>query len=304
MILRVITVSLDRAMQLNTHLNSFYNNYLNLSEIEHFVIYGVTNEYFEEGYNKLKMKFPQVKFIKKYLNHKIKYKKFLLYPRNLWWFLKYPFMRDKKFNFDDIVFGLVESGPDLITFTTDDSYFWTKFVIPDTVYEKITNDIRNNFFGLWQGKNLQDCPEDIEFEDGLYTWSTNKINYSRYWKNRFSIDFNIYHRDILLKILKKIYFVNPNSLEGFVNYYATKHNYFNKGYCLEISPWVMFSLNQVQNTGHHLDVIVIDTKYLNQMFLSGYELKFDSKFPSKVIDSKPMKVYLQKGEERITLYEE
>jgi len=293
--LRIITFSLNRAMQLNTHLNSFYRNFNCSINFEHFVIYGATNEKFQEGYTIVMKQFPNVKFIKKDLGaHKRNYKYFLIYPRNIYWFMKYPFMRRKElFNFNEICLYLVESGPEFITFTTDDSYFYKNFNITETIFRKVTEDPKKNFFGIWQGKNLNNYPKSIKKDGELLTWSTTCDDCDRYWRNRFSIDFNIYHKKPLLHILRRVYFVTPNSLEGFGNFYATKHGFFIKGFCFEISPWVMFSLNQVQTDGNHMDTLVIDPNFLNERFLEGYELSFEIFSPPKIIDSIADKVLLK-----------
>ena len=301
----LITISLDRAMQLESHLNSFYFNKKGNVDVEHYVLYGATNEKFEEGYKLLINKFRNIKFIKKELGkYRTPFFYFLKYPRNLYWFLKFKWMRDIKkiYNFKELVENIIEkSKGEFIAFSTDDSYIYKEFLLDDDV-ESILGASDMNFFSFWHGSNLNDSPKDlISIKNKFYSWSLENKEYDRYWRNRFSLDLNIYNKKLLLKLLKKILYVNPNSLEGMVNFYATSKKYFNTGFCYYESPWVMFSLNQVQTNNKHVDTVVIDKNFLNDKFLEGYKLKFKFTGPPNIIDSYPDEIYLENNIEKIKI---
>ncbi len=308
--LTVITVSLNRALQLDTHLNSFLKNVQCDGAFHHYVVYGATSQEFSQGYEKLKEKFKDtgIIFVKNEKGlHRYSIRKMLIYPRNFYRYLKYPYYRSRKelFNFESIIIDILENSNDeYIMFTTDDSYFYKEFYIKGKIFDLISQDHKHNFFNGWAGENIGNLPKSARrIDNEIITWDLDDKTCNRYWSYHFSIDACIYHRRTLLTILKKVLFINPNTLEGNVQFYAAHHNYFNRGFCYVISPWVMFSLNQVQNIGHHLDVIVIDTKYLNDMYIKGYELRFEFDGPPKIIDSKADKVYLTNGIEEIILYE-
>jgi hypothetical protein len=178
-------------------------------------------------------------------------------------------------------------------FLTDDSVFYRNLEIPDITDEK-------SGFSLRHGMHLS-SGKYKKMENGI-EWNVYENDEITDWGYPFSIDGHIYNKAALLKIIRKIIFNNPNTMEGNIAcYFKEKHlppqMKANKCSCL-----VGFELNCVQSVAdnHHLG---ISQKQLNRYFLDDYQLQIQFNI-DQIEYFRPAIEYIcvQKKEEQIKIY--
>ncbi|OGU29004.1 MAG: hypothetical protein A2057_09560 [Ignavibacteria bacterium GWA2_35_9] len=277
--LLIAIFSLNRAILLEALLNSVTKNLLSddgLVSIK--VLYGSTDEKFEEGYHilKVKIKDNRIEFIRKELGKYQTDLSLLLRPRNFWYYLKYPFFRvtAKIYNFKELLEKMLkESNSSCVSFFTDDSLILEKIKITPEILSLVNADPEQNSFSLRHGLNIRNNPSSIKSYKGFYSWKFDELYNDSHWSYRFSIDGHIYNTKFILSFIKRILYVNPNSFEGVVCQYAKIKNKLSQGYCLSNSVLAGFEVNRVQTAfaNNNLD---IDNAMLNDFFLKGFQLNY------------------------------
>jgi hypothetical protein len=108
--------------------------------------------------------------------------------------------------------------------------------------------------------------------DVLIEWKRDDDHLHPEWSYPFSVDGHIYDIEVLIKILKKVIFKNPNTLEGNVACYVNEKKLFNNQIANIESCLLGFELNRVQSisANNNLNISSIS---LNKLFLSGYKLQ-------------------------------
>ena len=198
----------------------------------------------------------------------------LLRPRNLFYYLKYPFYRDnaKIFNFKVLLEKILhESESDHVTFLTDDSFFYRKLSWSEKIAHVIHEDSEQNSFSFRHGLNIRNVPLDCQLADELISWNYGGKGNDGHWSYRFSIDGHIYDRRFLLSFVKKILYINPNTFEAVVCRFAELKHVFNKGYSFRDSVLAGSEINRVQNVSPNNN-LGIDNVMLNQHYLNGFRL--------------------------------
>jgi hypothetical protein len=152
-------------------------------------------------------------------------------------------------------------------FLTDDSLVYRDVEIPNLQDEK-------SVFSLRHGMHLV---------NGKYKKTENGIEWNVYgndeatdWGYPFSVDGHIYNKAALLKIIRKIIFNNPNTMEGNIACYFKEKQLFSQIKANKQSCLVGFELNRVQTVSdnHNLE---ISQEKLNRYYLEDYVLhiRFD-----------------------------
>ena len=300
---KVIIFSFDRAMQLSSLLESIIKhdcrNVFNIS-----VIYAFSSELYEKGYQKLQQVYKQIDWIneRNFKKSRWNFSFDLKYWHNWYWWYKYRSLRKNKSGFKSIVIDTIErSTENFLMFLTDDSLFMNEIIIPSNCMELITQNPQDYSFSLRHGENIK---------DGQYTKKENFIHWNVYlndiktdWGYPFSVDGHIYFKQTLMKLLKKIIYNNPNTMEGNIASYIKGRRLFPHIIASFKSVLIGSELNRVQSIVDNNN-LGISQEMLNKFFLQGYFLYIDFEEKDK-IDFRPLinTVYLSNGREKIVVYD-
>jgi hypothetical protein len=236
--LKIVIFSKDRACQLDSLLRSLIDNFhVSFSGIT--VLHRATTAEFIEGYSILKLK---------------------NIVEGITW--------QPEKNFSEDVRGIVGACDDdsLIMFLVDDAIIFRPCIL-DYILNVFSP--KHLFISLRASRAYPaDTPPEFKTNGEFLEW---KWNYSKRkwvtWNYPFSMDGNIFHARHLKKVVQKISFEGPNSLEGRMHGY--RHAWWIKRTPWALAPLdaVVFNnpLNRVQTEGEtwHRDVTAeqLNTKY-------------------------------------------
>ncbi|MDR0769130.1 MAG: hypothetical protein LBE71_04420 [Dysgonamonadaceae bacterium] len=290
-----IIFSFDRAMQLSFLLESIVrrdiHKYLNIN-----ILFCYSAAEYKKAYEKLQNRYPQFQWMKETIHNKpeLNFDFDFCYWHNYYWWLKYKHLRKNKSNFKQIIRQILSSNRnELVMFLTDDSVFYRNIEIPDIRNEKTA-------FSLRHGKHL--AGGEYKETENAIEWNVYENNEATDWGYPFSVDGHIYNKARLLKIIRKIIFNNPNTMEGNIACHFKEKHLFPQMKANKCSCLAGFELNRVQAIvdNHHLG---ISQEQLNRYFLDDYQLQiqFDTaqiQYFRPEIES----IYAQKKEEKIKIY--
>lgn len=303
----VIVFSLNRAMQLEALLRSASDHLLNANQdVVITVLFGATSEDYAEGYAKLQHELSshgRIRFIEKHRGAYHLDQALLLRPRNLYRFLKYPYLRDTRVLFDykeRLESIIANSESEFISFLTDDSLFYRPFLLSDHVVDILRSSPSRRSFSLRHGLNIQNAPSGMTKTGDLYSWNMFAKDCDDFWSYNFSIDGHIYSRRAIMNLIKDILYVNPNSFEGFVWDAAHRKRLFGEAYCFRESVLLSFPINMVQTTVQN-ESLGIDNEMLNRHFLEGYRLRYVHDPSPTRFQQVPIRLEIVRGDHVIDL---
>jgi hypothetical protein len=235
MILNVV-FSYNRAMQLDCFLDSFIRH-VKYPEYEIAIVYHTTEDH-KKGYRLLLKKYEKYNNIKFYerTNQRYYYLKILpllSYPRNLYRFIKYKYLRVNVDNFKFLVEDVIKySDSEFIMFSTDDTYYDSDVFIPEDILYEIRQNSMQSSYRLCLGKNLnyEEVPGIREANKALY-WNYSDVSDVKGWIYPFIVDGTVYQKKVIYNIIRKILYHMPATLESFVNTYVEHNKLFNNGIC-------------------------------------------------------------------------
>lgn len=269
--IHTIIFSHNRAIQLEVLLQSLKqydcNNVLQVS-----VLYSFSDDSFKNGYEKLKISFREVNWIEE-VKHTSKFVSPLLplYWHNYYWWFRYKWAKNKSSHFRRQLLELIGTTTcGAVMFLTDDSMFFDSIHFPDQVFKKILKNPFEYSFSFRHGSNISGG--EYKEADGSLSCNIYKKGILPEWSYPFSIDGHVYSVEFIKKVLVKLWFKNPNTLEGNTACYIGENHmiptlYFNSKSCL-----VGFELNRVQ-TVHANNSLDINPAYLNSLFNNGYSMR-------------------------------
>ena len=293
---RIDTVifSLNRAMQLEVLLKSIEKHDIGKS-LNVSILYSFSTHGYQKAYAKLKNKYPQFNWLEEtiYKPPKLNVDFDLFYWHNLYWWLKYKYLRKNKSNFKQkLIEILTENDGEFAMFLTDDSLFYRNIEIPDLQ--------PNSVFGLRHGTHLVGGKYNTT-ETGI-EWNIYENDKTTDWGYPFSVDGHIYSKEALLKITGKIIFNNPNAMEGNIACYLQEKQLFSQIKANQHSCLLGFELNRVQSVAenHHLG---ISQEKLNYYFLDGYHLQIQfNRAQIQYFRPEIEEINVWKKEEKIKIY--
>jgi hypothetical protein len=269
--INTIIFSFNRAIQLDLLLRSIVKHdekkMLGVS-----VLYACSEQKYEQGYEVLKERFPQVQFIReeKFAPRFVP-PFFPLYWHNYFWWLKYKHTRTVSGNFRKQLINLVaDSEKEYVMFLTDDSMFYKPISILQPVLADIRRRPLHNSFSLRHGTNIMGG--NFSYRNALLSWNVFEDHDHPEWSHPFSVDGHIYSKRFILKAFRKVWFKNPNTLECNVACYVKEKKFLSSVFSNKKSALVGFELNRMQdiNENHNLN---IDSNYLNGLFNEGYHMR-------------------------------
>lgn len=295
-------------MQLDCFLESFIKH-IKYTDYKVAVVFHTSGDH-KLGYEKLINKFKENKHIFFFERSEIKHYFFKILPllfnvRNLYRFLKYKFLRKNVDNFKFLVEEIIkETGSSYTMFSTDDTVYDNDFNLDLNILERIKNNPFQESYRLCLGTNI------IEGGIAKYSIHGNYLSWKYYeskgitsWGYPFIVDGTIYDSNAILKIIQKLLYHMPGTLESFVNTLVDRKKYFGIGLSPIKSCLSNIWLNRVQTLGEH-NSLNIDVDMLNTKYLEGFKINYIYKQPVENWGTIPEKVYLKNTLESIVLHDE
>jgi hypothetical protein len=293
--LLIIIFSFNRALQLDCLMKTTIER-LKFSNYSIKVIFHTTGNH-KLGYNKLIEKYKDsglLEFFEREPANNFWSDKLplLIKNRNLWRYIKHPFLRNPLDNFKRLLeFQIKESGCEFTMFLTDDGYFFKDVEISEKIYCRIRENPMQVSFRMYVGKNLKDCPPNLENIEGTLKWDYYDSKMYSHWKYPFAVDATIYQSESLLKIIKPVFYHMPTTLESFVVTHCRTKKILSIGYSPLESNYVGIFINRVSTVSNNFAGNV-DTEMLNKKFIEGYILDYEFSTPPNVQALIPDKIIL------------
>lgn len=273
-------------MQLDAALESLINHFDNLT-FPINVIYHWSNMH-ETSYQKLKNKWEPkgvVFYQRGDLVPKSKIAKLLFRPLNLYWYLKWPWIRSAFDDFKYLVEDLIEkSSTDFISFSTDDQIMFDRTLIPESAFElmrrypKLYSYRFNTSIGFDGEYAIPlDLKVKMHYENSnpiFFEWDNQNNCKSVLWNYRFHVDGTVYKKRAILSLLKPILYHMPTTLEGAGLWESRFRNYFRFGLSSVKRTSVGIQANNIQ-TASDTPCAFFEPEMLRQAYEDGYRLLFD-----------------------------
>ena len=124
------------------------------------------------------------------------------------------------------------------------------------------------------GVGMNNQPHNMVVDnDGLIRWNMNDVDHMTNWGYRFSVDAHIYDKELILDFYKKYIFINPNTLEGYIEDRLFSKKFVSEACTFEKPMLLSFPINMVQKEADN-ESLGVDCDKLNQMYLDGYTLRY------------------------------
>ena len=272
--IQVIAFSFNRAMQLDTLLASLFAHW----QSEDYcvdVIYNHSNAEFGAGYKVLAENYANkpVTFYKENtaMPDKVKIKN-LLCLANFVRYIKQPKLRHPRSDFKSLLIRLVEeSNAENIIFLTDDDMFVKDFTISQNILDWINERPMERQFSLRCGKGISSLPLSVSVKGDYCSW--NMYENQGHWGYPFTLDAHIYSKKIILQLIKKYIYTNPNTLEMNVVGSVRRAKLLGEGMCYKEIKMLNFPINIVQDCVENVSQDV-SVEMLNKRYLKGEKLEY------------------------------
>lgn len=303
MLLNII-FSYNRAMQVDYLLSTILKR-IKIDDYETVVLYHTTGNH-HLGYKKLIEKYknyPNIRFEeRKEIWFDPAFFRTLTNKKNIKFFLEKNLKSKQGDNFKGLLQGLLrKSRHELIMFNTDDGVFYNDVFLDENILSEFKKDPENSSYRMYVGDNIEGFPDYIQKKDNYYEWDYYADKNITHWSYPFSVDGTIYNTKHLLKVLEKIPYHNPITLEENVFRYALKHQLFRKGMGPIQSKLVGTTLNRVSVETFN-PTINISVDELNEKFIAGYTLHLGLPDHIDVVNIVPFEVSVVKEDKKELLY--
>lgn len=303
MILDVI-FSFNRAMQLDHLLKSILKHYK--FDYKILILYHTTGKH-NEGYELLKEKYSQYNnFIfeeRKPVFFDISFLRSIKNIKDLKFFIKSSrIFNTKSDNFKSLLERILNKCEcEFVMFNTDDGFYYDDLYVNKEVLSFIRTNPKNTSYRCYVGENIENFPSYVKRWNNIYLWNYFEDPNITHWSYNFAIDGTIYHKETLLKILKKISYNNPVSLEAQTVGYCTIKKLFGIGLGPITSKLVGTLLNQVSKDVNN-PTINVDPNDLNDWFLKGFSLQLKLPQPINQVNLVPEEVKVYNDTEERIIY--
>jgi hypothetical protein len=299
----IIVFSFNRAMQCESVLRSIFEHVkvrnLTMSVLghatgEHTKGYALLRQMYEPRGVRFFKQSGRILFFRCVLPH-------LWMPRNFYHWLKHDYVR-KADNFKPLLEKIIADTPaDFVSFNTDDNLYYRDENIPSIPLQRILESPLDSSYRVLNGLNQKDYPPSLQHKDEYVLWDYYDRAARNSWGYPFAVDGTYYDRNALLKVIRRVLYHNPVTLESFLVGYVRHNHLFQRGYAPICSSMTGVSLNKVSFifAGNKRGDVSIEK--LNSYFLDGYLL--DHEFPQfhNERDFIPENVFIVRGDERIAI---
>lgn len=299
----VIVFSFNRAMQCESVLRSILHH-VKTPRLTVSVVWRATGPHIE-GYSRLKEMYVGrgVSFHEQF--GKLSFRKHvfprLWMPRNLYHWLKFDYIR-RADNFKPLLEKLIADTPaDFVSFNTDDNIYYRDEVLPDTAFAYVRNHPYAASYRVLQGGNLTDCPTTVSRGAEYLKWDYYAPGATSTWAYPFAVDGQFFERSALLRVVRRVLYHNPVTLESYTVGYVKRRRLFRWGYGPVHGSMLAVPLNKVSfivpgNTRGDLSI-----EDLNAFFLGGFTLEYDLPTQVNTREVIPGHVTAVRGDERMVL---
>lgn len=269
-VLDIVIFSFNRAMQLNTLIDSVYKFFQYSFKIT--VLYNCTIQH-STGYEILKRRYSQVDFVKEEKETRGYTVKELTKLFNFKRFLKYKYLRNPKSDFRrKLISILSNSASPYVMFLTDDSVFTRPVKLNEMLLRRISDQPDNLQYSLRLGENINSLKSYAK-ESDFMVWAFYDDNNLRDWRYNFSVDAHIYDRQYILSLAKDIIFNNPNSYESFTKIRICQKKQQQCGVA-NLNPCIIsLPINMVQTVQDN-ESLSVSTEQLENYLIEGYTLSY------------------------------
>ena len=269
--IEIIIFSYNRAMQLNTLINSILKYFPEPFHIT--VLYNHTIAH-QKGYEILQKKFTNIKFIQEDSSHTSFPIQKLFKLFNFKRYLKYKYLRKPRTDFRHKLISILKDSDSAFTmFLTDDSVFIKPVELNPILLERISENPKDLQYSLRLGENIN-SPASYSKNGNFMIWDFSIPENKRDWRYNFSVDAHIYDTKFILDMSKDIIFNNPNTYESFTKIRICEKGYQNYGVA-NLTPSILsFPINMVQDVQGN-ESLDVSTEQLEKYFIDGYSLKYD-----------------------------
>lgn len=295
--IHIIVFSFNRALQLHTLLKSFVRHWKNPA-YKVSVLYNTSDDFFQKGYDTLIEKFQNNNNIVFYKESKFDGYKLsdFLNLRNIKHYFDTRSIRKPKSNFRSLLLSILsDRESELCMFMTDDAMYIDDVNIDEVQLNWVNNSSQSNQYVLRLGEHTNDRPATTHINNGHIEWKCSEHIFNSVWGYTFSVDAHIYSRSLIIKYLKKYIFANPNTLEGIIAYRMYSNRDADNARCVLSPKLLSFPINMVQDVEDN-ESCCVDVRYLNQMYLDGYELIYPVPDCIQYFQVYPAYLMFQKGD--------
>lgn len=275
-VLDIVIFSFNRAMQLNTLIDSVYKYFQYPFKMT--VLYNCTAQH-SIGYEILKKRYPQVNFVKEEKESEGYSITELSKLFNIKRYFKYKYVRAPKSDFRrKLISILSNSTSHFVIFLTDDSVFIHPVKLNKLLLQRIADKPTDMQYSLRLGEQIN-SPKSYAKESDFMVWAFYDDNNLRDWRYNFSVDAHIYDRKYILSLAKDIIFNNPNTYESFTKIRICQKGEQRYGVA-NLEPCILsFPINMVQNVQDN-KALSVSTEQLEKYFIEGYSLSYH--IPEKI----------------------
>lgn len=308
--LLIVLFSYNRAIQLDYLLKSIITRF-KYPDYKIAIVYHTKGDH-RKGYEKLMGKYANYDFItfierKKRIWNVLDYIETFTDLKSIKRYLAHSYLRNKyPDNFKALLEGLLrKTACEFVMFSTDDGYFYDDVNIPSKVFDLIRSDPFQTSYRLYVGENLDGFPSYIHRgKDDFYIWDYYKTDGKplTHWTYPFAVDGTVYHSKSIRKILKKVPYHNPITLEAYGVDYVIQNKKLRNGLGPIHSSLICTKLNRVSTSSLN-PTININPDFLNSKFLDGYELELEIPVEIDNANIVPGKVFLIKDNIKSLIYE-
>lgn len=304
MLLNII-FSYNRAMQVDYLLSTILKN-LKIVEIDTVILYHTTGEH-KIGYDRLIEKyrsFDNIKFIeRKKAFVDISFFNTFYTKENIKFFLEKNLKNKNSDLFKSQLENLLRhTSCEFVMFNTDDGVYLNDIDLNKEVLSIFKKNPSEVSYRMYVGDNLNGFPNFVQKKNNHYEWDYYAEKKITHWTYPFSVDGTIYNTKVLKKVLKKIAYHNPITLEENGVKFIMKNHLFRKGLGPIKSNLIGTILNRV-STDSSNPTVNINVDYLNKKFIDGYSLKMIIPETITISAVIPIRVSIYKDDVEEIVYE-
>ncbi len=298
--LLVIVFSFNRALQLEYTLRTLQTNLL-CAEMEVVVVYDTKGEQHLLAYERLKLDYFTVVFYKISAAGTFFHDIFplLFNVRNLYRYLKYPYLRKNRNNFKGLTEQIIMDSPcGYVMFMTDDMVTFKPQPITHEIFDFIAKNPMQTSFRCYVGRNHHNVPSGVTRDGDFLMWNYYDQRMSNSWAYPFSVDGTIYEKNALMSVIKPALYHIPTTLEANIVSNVRACKLFSTGYSPLESTMVGVVLNKVQSINDNV-AGMYDVEILNKNFLDGYRMEAIFEHPIDINTLIPEKILLRRENESV-----
>ncbi len=187
------------------------------------------------------------------------------------------------------------SKHELVMFNTDDGIFYQDTYLDDDVLKIFRNNPTETSYRMYVGENIVDFPNYVKNKGNYLEWDYYAEKKITHWTYPFSVDGTIYNAKNLLRILKKISYHNPITLEERTVQYIMKNKLLKNGLGPISTNLVGTILNRVSVDSFN-PTLDISVDFLNSKYIEGYELLVELPEKINMVNLVPQSVSIVKNQ--------